>query len=129
MAQESSKIRWEVLLCHSLLLLLLSHLVSDWSCRRVATVQGWWLRLGWLGAGLGGWGSNYLSNDSERDEADLLENVVFVVVGAVDLQTHLLRSHCEVHSLQFSHRLQLVHLLAWSRILKFKVANSLFVVS
>jgi hypothetical protein len=71
-----------------------------------------------------GWSPNDFADNSERDEADLLENVVFVMIGPVELKCYLPRSRSEVHSLQLSDGVVSI-LIDVKAVLKFKVPDSL----
>ena len=52
-----------------------------------------------------------------------MEDIVFVLIGPVQLQGQLASGHAKVHSFQLSHRLECV-LLGREAILELKVANT-----
>ena len=68
--------------------------------------------------------SNNFTNNSKGDKTDLVKNVVFVLVGPIELNFYLPRSSSKVNSLQLSNGLKIVFHHT-ETVLKFEVPNFL----
>ena len=52
--------------------------------------------------------TDYFAYCTNRNQSDLVEDIVFVLIRPIHLQSQLASRHSKVHSFQLSHRLQCV---------------------